>query len=133
MSGLSEPSVHHAAAAEHHRQAARCHREALRHYKIGKDYCHKMPHYLNRVANGALAEPAVLNVSEHHGIAAGHHDAAGEHHAHADRNRDAEHFVRACYATKEALKHGEHALFHASRAAMHHTVHYGSHPSAELA
>jgi hypothetical protein len=34
---------------------------------------------------------------------------------------------------KQALKHGEHALFHANQAAMHHMEHYGSHLSAELA
>ncbi len=169
MTGSSEQSLHHAAAAGHHQQAARFHREASRHYQIGKDYAHAahkaltahghalraqehgqaasaayaahegnpVPAYLSRT-NGAsvstaVATPIILSALKHHEVAAGHHDAAGDHHARAESHSDAGHFVRACLATKEAIKHGAHGLFHAEQASMHHMEHYGAHPSAELA
>ena len=71
--------------------------------------------------------------SAHHAAATDHHDAAARQHENARKHSDAEHYVRANHATKEALKHTEHALFHADQGAMHYMEHYGSHPSAELA
>jgi hypothetical protein len=96
-----------------------------------------LPNYLSRSAgesgSTAVAPPKVLTMAEHQTIAADHHDAAARHHENARKHSDAEHYVRANHATKEALKHTEHALFHADQAAMHYMEHYGSHPSAELA
>jgi hypothetical protein len=97
-----------------------------------------LPTYLSRSSeessvSTAVASPIILTVTEHHAIAADHNDAAARHHEQAKKHSDAEHFVRANHATREALKHTEHALFHADQAAMHHMEHYGSHPSAELA
>jgi hypothetical protein len=119
----------HALRALEHGQAAR----AL--YAAHED--RPVPNYLSRSAgefgSTAVASPKVLTLAEHHTIAADHHDAAAQHHELARKHSDAEHYVRANHATKEALKHTEHALFHAGQAAMHHMEHYGSHPSAELA
>lgn len=155
-------ATHHQQAARYHREASRhyqigkdyahaahqamtAHGHALRALDHGQAASiryaahegNPVPNYLGRPRGTSgsteLASPIALTAPKHHDIAAGHHDAAWEHHVHAERNNDAEHYVRACHATKEALKHGEHALFHAGQAAMHHMEHYGSHPSAELA
>jgi len=153
---------HHQQAARFHREASRhyligkdyahaahqaltAHGHALRALEHGQAASalyaaqegRPLPNYLSRSAGGpestAVASPKVLTVAEHHTIAADHHDAAARHHEQAKEHSDAEHYVRASHATKEALKHTEHALFHADQAAMHHMEHYGSHPSAELA
>jgi hypothetical protein len=118
----------HALRALEHGQAAR----ALYAAQEGSP----LPKYLSRSAGEsettAVASAKVLTVAEHHSIAADHHDAAAQHHETARKHGDAEYYVRANHATKEARVHSEHALFHADQAAMHHMEHYGSHPSAEL-
>ena len=153
---------HHQQAARFHREASRhyligkdyahaahqaltAHGHALRALEHGQaastSYAaHEgspLPTYLSRSTgesgSTAVASPKVLTMAEHHTIAADHHDAAARHHENARTHSDAEHYVRANHATKEALRHTEHALFHGDQAAMHHMEHYGSHPSAELA
>jgi hypothetical protein len=152
--------VHHQQAARFHREASRhyqigkdyahaahqaltAHGHALRAMEHGQTasahyVAHEhspLPNYLTRSSgepmSTALASRIILTVAEHHAIAADHHDASGLHHAQAGKHSVAEHYIRANHATKEALKHGEHALFHADQAAMHHMEHYGSRSRAE--
>jgi hypothetical protein len=155
-------AVHHQQAARFHREASRhyqigkdyahaahqaltAHGHALRALEHGQAASIRyatyesspLPGYLSRSsgmsATTSVASPIILTGTEHHAVAANHHDAAGQHHERAGKHNAAEHYVRANHATKEALKHSDHALFHADQAAMHHMEHYGSHPSAELA
>ena len=155
-------AAHHQKAARSHREASRhyltgkdyaraahqalnAHGHALRALEHGQAASARyaahegcpLPNYLSRSTGEfesmAVTTPKVVTMTEHHTIAADHHDAAALHHETARKHCDAEHDLRANHATKEALKHTEHALFHAAQAAMHHMEHYGSHPSAELA
>ncbi len=155
-------SEHHQQAARFHREAARhyqigkdyahaahqaltAHGHALRALEHGQAASARyaahegspLPGYLSRAANKptstSLAFPITLNGTDHHAVAADHHAAAGLHHEKAGEHSAAEHYVRAKHATNEAVKHTEHALFHADQAAMHHMEHYGGRPSAELA
>ena len=155
-------AMHHEQAARFHREASRhyqigqAYAHAAQHALTAHGHAHRalehgqaasacyashegspLPNYLNRpadrLASTAVASPKILTGTEHHTIAADHHLAAGHHHALAGKHCDAEHYVRANHATKDALKHGKHALFHSNQAAMHHMEHYGSHPTAELA
>ena len=149
---------HHRLAAQFHREASRhyqigkdyahaahqaetAHGHAVRARDCGQaaseDYAayagSPLPGYLGRFSgeSTSLSSPIDLTEAGHHAIAGGHHDAACVHHERAEKHGEAEHFVRANHATQEALKHGEHALFHAGQAARHHMEHYGSQPSAE--
>ena len=155
-------AAHHEQAARFHRDAARhyrigkdcahaahraltAHGHALRALEHGHAASalyaafdgSPLPNFLSRssgeAGSTAVASPLDLTITERHGIAADHHDAANQHHGKAREHSVAQHYVRANHATKEAVKHTEHALFHADQAAMHHMEHYGSHPSAELA
>jgi len=154
-------AAHHLEAARFHREASRSYQigkdcghaadqavtahghalRALEHAQLASA-CYAeyegspLPGYLARssdkLTSKALALPISLSGSGHHAAAAGHHDAAERHHVQAGTHSGADHYVRACHETRNALDHGKHALFHGDQAAMHHMEHYGSHPSAEL-
>ena len=125
-------AAHQALTAHGHALHAQEHGQAAGAAYASEEGDH-VPNYLTRASGStAVAALIVLTLPKHHDVAAGHHDAAWEHHVRAERNSEAEHYVRAQHATREALKHCGHALFHAGRAAMHHMEHYGSRPSAEL-
>jgi hypothetical protein len=83
-------------------------------------------------ASTEIDRPIPLSFTARHLVAADHHQAAQQHHGQAETHASAEHYVRAAHETRTALDHAKHALFHGDEAAMHHTAHYGSHPSAEL-
>jgi len=154
-------AIHHEQAAHFHRQASRHYQigkdyehaahqavtarghalRALEHGRTaGTSYVEydsrSLPSYLTRSSDKsvsmAVASPIPLSGMAHHIVAAEHHDAAGRHHAQAGTHCSAAHFVRANFETKNALDHGEHAIFHGDQAALHHMEHYGKRPSAEL-
>ncbi len=64
---------------------------------------------------------------------ADHHGATPRSEEQAGKQCDARHFVRAADATKLALDHGRHPLFHDDQSEMHRLEHYGSLALAELA
>jgi hypothetical protein len=74
----------------------------------------------------------VMGTAAHHVVAAEHHEAARRHHAEATTHCEAGQSDKAAQETNYALEHARNAISHGDQAAMHHSEHYGCHPSPEL-